>query len=134
MCFYAAIFQIFIVSHISPSRGKTIYALLYQYVKCLLLRIYLRVGVNNITVICTLSYSNISNVYCFAYIPESGKTICAFYIHMSNVYYFGIHVHFHTAIFQMFVLHISPNRGKPYVHFCIHMSNVYYFAYIPVSG
>ena len=64
-----AIFQMFIASHISPSRGKTICALLYQYVKCLLLRIYSPVGVNNM-------YSNISNVHCFAYILKSGKTLC----------------------------------------------------------
>ena len=38
----------FTVSHIFPCRGRS-----------------------------ALLYSNISNVYCFAYIPESGKTICA---------------------------------------------------------
>ena len=87
-----------------PESGKTICSLLYhEYVKCLIFRIYSRVGV----IICALLYRNILNVYCFAYIPESGKTICA------------------LLMCQMFTIsHIFLCQGKQYVHFYSNISYV----------
>ena len=59
----------------------------------------------------TLLYSNISNVYCFAYIPESGKTICARLYQYVKCLLFRIYSRVgvnnmctFTAIFHMFVV------------------------------
>ena len=115
MHYYAAMFQIFIVSNISPSRGKQ-YVHFYQYVKCLLLRIYLPVGVNNMHTFIQQYFKCLL----FRIYPRVGENhMCILYPYVKCLL-FRIYTRLgvnnmctFTAIFSMFaVSHMSPCRGK----------------------
>ena len=159
MHYYAAIFQIFVSN---PESGKTICALLYQYVKCLLLCIYPRVGVNNMHTFIQQYFKCLL----FRIYPRVGENhMCILYpyvkcllfriyscVRVSNMYTFiqqyfkcllfriyprvgGNHMCTFLSICQMFTIsHIFPCRGKQYVHF---YSNIFYvccFTHVPCQG
>ena len=115
---------IFLCSNISnlycfeyiPESGKTVCTLLYRYVKCLLLRIYPPVGVNNMRTFIQQYFKCLL----FRIYPRVRKNhMCILYPYVKCLL-FRIYTRLgvnnmctFTAIFSMFaVSHISPCRGK----------------------
>ena len=108
---------------------------IYKYFKCSLFRIYSLVGVENM---CTF-IQHISNVYCFAYIPESGKTICALLYQYVQCLQFRIYSRvgvnnmctFIQQYFHCSLFHIYSCVG---VHFYSNIAYVWCLTHVPVSG
>ena len=87
MCLFIVIFQMFTIWQMSREGVNNMLSFIYKYFKCSLFRIYSLVGVENM---CTFIQQYFKCLLFHIY-PRavSGKTICALYINLSNVYYFA---------------------------------------------
>ena len=81
---FIAIFQMFTVWHMFREGVNNMFSFIYQYFKCSLFLIYSLVRVNNMCTFIQQYFRCLHLIY-----PQTGKKYLHFYSNISNVYYFA---------------------------------------------